>query len=76
MNALELKSDLHQLVDKVNDINLLNAVKVILSKEADWADNLSESLKAELKASIKEADTEKIISHEDAMAQIKRRYNF
>lgn len=79
MNALELKSDLHNLVDKVNDISILNAIKVILTKETeksyDWADSLSEPLKAELEASILEADQGKTISHEEAMKQVKNRYN-
>jgi predicted transcriptional regulator len=79
MNIMELKSDLHQLIDKINDDRLLHAVKVILSKEpvkeTDLSDTLSEELKTELEASILEADQGKTISHEEAMRQIKSRYN-
>ena len=79
MNPIELKSDLHQLIERANDLSILQAVKVILSKEserkADWADTLSESLKEELEASIKEADLGESISHADAMQKIKNRYN-
>ncbi len=69
MNALDLKSDLHQLIEKANDLSILQAVKVILSKESvrsrDWADTISDSLKQGLEASIKEADQGKTISHTD-----------
>jgi len=79
MNAVELKSDLHKLIEKATDISILQAVKVILTKESmrnsDWADTLSESLKNELEASIKEADQGKKISHKEAMQRIKKRYN-
>ncbi|MFA6400093.1 MAG: hypothetical protein WCX31_00490 [Salinivirgaceae bacterium] len=79
MNAIELKSDLHQLVERANDLSILQAIKVILSKEAivriDWADTLSDTLKEELEASIEEADQGKTITHADAMKQIKNRYN-
>ncbi|QQS51177.1 MAG: hypothetical protein IPM71_00180 [Bacteroidota bacterium] len=78
MNTIELKSDLHRLIDRVNDVSILNAIKVILSREtvkkSDWADTLSEDIKAELEESILEADQGKTISHEDAMNQIKSRY--
>lgn len=79
MNAIELKSDLHQLIEKANDLSILQAVKVILSKESarsvDWADTLSDSLKEELEASLEEADRGETISHADAMQEIKNRYN-
>lgn len=78
-NTIELRSDIHRLIDKVNDVAILKAVKTILAKEsgnrADWADALSSSLKAELDESILEADKGKTISHDEAMKQIKSRYN-
>jgi hypothetical protein len=79
MKAIELKSDLHRLVDKVNDIDILKAVRIILAKESehklDWADTLNNSLKAELEESILEADQGKTIVHDEAMKRIKNRYN-
>ena len=79
MNATELRSDLHKLIDKINDLNLLQAIKVILTKESedkdDWADHLSETLNEELKQSIREANKGKTISHAEAIQQIKNRYN-
>lgn len=78
MNAVELKSDLHRLIDKVNDVDILKAVKIILSKESksrtDWSDTLSDRLKTELEESILEADQGKTLTHEEAMKQIKKKY--
>lgn len=79
MKAIELKTDLHHLVDRVNDVDILKAVKIILSKEVknkhDWADDLSNDLRAELDESILEAEQGKTISHEEALKQIAKRYN-
>lgn len=78
INTVDLKSDLHQLIDKVNDVDILKAVKVILAKEyktkTDWADSISNTLKTELKESILEADRGQTISHDEAMKQIRNRY--
>lgn len=78
MDTVEIKTDLHRLIDKINDVSILNAIKVILSKESkaesDWAYSLSNDLKTELEESLLEADQGKTITHEDAMKQIKSRY--
>jgi hypothetical protein len=80
MNVVKLRSDLHHLIDTVNDVSILSAIKTILSKQKsktlDWADDLSDNLREELEASISEADKRKVINHEEAMNQIKSRYNF
>lgn len=79
MKAIELKSDLHRLIDKVNDVDILRAVKIILVKESehkvDWADALSDGLKTELEESILEAEQGKTVSHDEALKQIRSRYN-
>ncbi len=79
MNTIELKSDLHSLIERANDLSVLQAIKVILSKESlrsnDWAETLCDSLKEELEASIEEADQGTTVSHAEAMQQIKNRYH-
>jgi predicted transcriptional regulator len=52
MNTIELKSDLHNLIDRVNDATILNAIKAILSKQVSKVDfwdelplNVQESVK-------------------------------
>ncbi len=75
MNQTELKTDLHQLIENVDDKNILEAIKTILTKRAstnnDWFDELSYDLKAALDESVDEANQGKTISHQEAMQQIK-----
>ncbi len=40
MNTIELKNDLHSLIDKINDATILNAIKTILSKQLNDEDFL------------------------------------
>jgi len=79
MTIQELKADLHNLIDKINEESILNAIRIILSKQdeasRDWAEDLGESLRSELEESISEADEGKVISHKEAMNRIKSRYN-
>lgn len=79
MTIQELKADLHNLIDKINEESILNAIRIILSKQneasRDWAEDLSENLRSELEESISEADEGKVISHKEAMNRIKSRYN-
>jgi predicted transcriptional regulator len=46
-----------------------------MENNQDWADTLSNDLKAELDESILEAEQGKTISHEEALKQIVNRYN-
>jgi predicted transcriptional regulator len=41
----------------------------------DWGEMLTDNLRSELEASISEADQGKVVSHEEAIRQIKSRYN-
>jgi uncharacterized lipoprotein YmbA len=79
MTTGEIKTDLHFLIDNINDEGILNAVRTILSKQiknrTDWADELSDELREELEESILEAKKGLVISHQEAMKQIKIRYN-
>ena len=79
MTTSEIKADLHLLVENINDETILIAVRTILSKQSkrktDWADELTDELRIELEKSLVEADKGQIMSNEDAMDQIKTRYN-
>ena len=79
MTTSEIKTDLHFLIDNINDESILNAVRTILKKQiktkTDWADELNEDLRKELNESILEANKGIVISHTEAMKQIKIRYN-
>ena len=78
MNAVELKTDLHHMIDKINDVQILNAVKVLLTRRSkqtrDWWDTLTETAKDELEESMAQADRGEVISHKEAMKKIKSRY--
>lgn len=79
MTTSEIKTDLHFLIDNINDENILNAIRTILSKQiknrTDWANELNDELREELEVSILEAKKGLVISHKEAMKQIKIRYN-
>jgi len=58
MNTVELKSDLHNLIDRVEDATILNAVRVILSKEVkeeDFWDELPLSVQESVKRGMEQA---------------------
>lgn len=76
MNVIELKSNLHHLIDKINDKSILNAVRTILSKQveksADWWDTISNEERAEIEQGLAEADQGEVIPHEEIMAKYKK----
>ena len=77
MNLQAKKLEIVQLILNTEKPAILKKVEVILKKEktTDWADTLSDELRTELEESILEADKGKTISHDEAMSQIKNRYN-
>ena len=76
MNVIELRSDLHNMIDKITDSNILNAVKTLLSErtstQADWWDIISDEERAEIEQGLAEADRGEVISHEEVMAKYKK----
>lgn len=77
MTALELKSDLHILIDKVNDVGLLNKIKMVLSKQvndSDFWDELPEKVKKSIEISLKQADSDEIVSHEKVIHEMREKY--
>ena len=70
MNVIELKSDLHSLIDKVNDTTILNAIKVILStqvKENDSWEELPLNVRESVKRGMEQARSGKTKSHTEVM---------
>jgi predicted transcriptional regulator len=76
MNVIELRSDLHNMIDKITDSNILNAVKTLLSErtatQADWWDIISDEERTEIEQGLAEADRGEVISHEEVMAKYKK----
>jgi predicted transcriptional regulator len=77
MNTIELKTDLHNLIDKINDVNILNAIKVLLSKktkEFDWYDELDSEQKKSIEQGLNELDNGEGIPNESIMAEVRKLY--
>ncbi len=76
MDVIELRSDLHNMIDKITDSNILNAVKTLLSEriatKTDWWDIISDEERAEIKEGLAEADRGEVITHEEVMAKYKK----
>ncbi|MFA9389000.1 MAG: hypothetical protein ACERKD_04305 [Prolixibacteraceae bacterium] len=79
MDYSELKSELHRLIDEVNDEDALYTVQSILEGLAkpdhDWADDLSDEMRTALEKSIEDADAGRVISHNEAMKIIHQKYD-
>ena len=75
MDAIELKSDLHSLIDKVNDISILNALKIILSKqtlESDFWEELPLSVQESAKRAMMQVENGETRTHEEVMQKHKK----
>lgn len=75
MNAIELKSDLHSLIDKVNDTNILSAIKTILSaqvKEADFWEELPLNVQESVKRGMDQARNGKTKAHSEVIKKYEK----
>lgn len=66
-NTIQLKSDLYNLIDKVNDIDILNIVKIILSGESstdDFWEELPPTVQDSIKTAIKQAQNGETKDHD------------
>jgi len=80
MNTIDLKTDLFKLIDEIDDINILYAIKVLLSKpqapsvSTDFWDELPDFVQNDIQESVKQADAGNFTSHRDVMQNIKAKY--
>ena len=76
MDVIALRTDLHNMIDKITDSNILNAVKTLLSektaKQTDWWDEITDEERAEIKEGLAETERGEVISHEEVMAKYKK----
>jgi hypothetical protein len=75
MDVTELKSDLHILIDKVNDLNTLNAIKEILSaevKDKDFWKELPLNVQESVKRGMEQAQSGKTKAHTEVMKNYKK----
>ena len=62
-----IKKEIHELVDKCDDEQLLNETKELLSTTGDWWDELSEEDKNLIKESEAQYGKRDFISHQELM---------
>ena len=79
MDTIEIKTDLHSIIDQINDIRLLQAIRVLLlgkSDKTDWFDDLSKEEKKLLEQGIRESDNGKVYSHNEILKEVNDRYSY
>ena len=76
MDVKELRTDLHNMIDKITDSNVLNEVKTLLAgktiPQSDWWESLSENEREEIEQGLAEIERGEVISHEEVMAKYKK----
>ncbi|OFY51581.1 MAG: hypothetical protein A2W85_01445 [Bacteroidetes bacterium GWF2_41_31] len=76
MDVIELRTDLHNMIDKISDSNILLAVKTLLSSnnlnQTDWWETINETERAEIEQGINEAERGEVIPHEEVMEKYKK----
>ena len=76
MDVIELRSDLHNIIDRITDRNVLRAVKTLLSnkviEKTDWWNTITEEERQEIETGLTEAERGEVITHEEVMAKYKK----
>ncbi|MDD2564581.1 MAG: hypothetical protein PHU27_10240 [Salinivirgaceae bacterium] len=76
MNVIELRSDIHNIIDNITDENILQAVKILLSSnrvdKADWWETISEEERKEIEIGLAEAERGDVIPHEEVMEKYQK----
>lgn len=76
MNAVILKKEISALIESISDIEVLQALKTLLShkvsKEADWWNTISEEERVEIKQGLEEALNGEVIPHDEMLKKYKK----
>lgn len=83
MNTVELQTDLVQLINQVEDVEILQAMKLLLVKmikveiaaPTKYFEDLPDEVNAELEEAIKEADRGELTPTDVVMDRMKEKYN-
>ena len=77
MKTVELKTEIHELVEKVTDTQLLSAIKILLSKgiNSDWWEEMSKEEKQAVEKGLRESIAGELIPHNIVMEEIKEKYS-
>jgi len=79
MTAIELRTDVHQLIDTINDIDFLQTIKELIKKArqtgfADVYDTLPDYVKEDIEIALQEAERGEYVPHEEVMKQMRSKY--
>ena len=80
METIELKKDIHKIVDNIDDSSILNAIKILLYSQipqntnVDFWDELPENVKGSINKGIEQAENNILTSHNEVMQNIKSKY--
>ena len=76
MDITELRTDLHNKIDKITDRTILQALRTLLSNKAieksDWWDTITEEERKEIELGLAEAERGEVIPHEEVMKKYKK----
>ena len=76
MDVTELRTELHNKIDKITDRNILQALRTLLSnkaiEESDWWDTITEEERKEIELGLAEAERGEVIPHEEVMKKYKK----
>lgn len=78
MDYSKLKSELHSIIDQVNDEATLyqarSILKAQLDPDHDWADEISDDFRAAIEEGIADADAGRIVSHEEVKKVFREKF--
>jgi predicted transcriptional regulator len=78
MSTAELKSNLHRLIDSVQDSKMLKITYLLLSKteegNKDWWDTISAKEKAAIEEGLKDIKKGNVFSHDKVMQEIRAEF--
>jgi predicted transcriptional regulator len=79
MSTTDVKTDLHRLIDRVQDDAILQAVRTILVKQAeaetDFWNELPESDKKAIEEGLEQLDQGQSFSYEQVRNRVREKYN-
>ena len=78
MTTIQLKSDLHRLIDSIEDTVILKAIQQILKKQlkskSDFWNELPENIKLSIERGLSQADKNELLSNENILLEAKEKY--
>jgi predicted transcriptional regulator len=81
MSTLELKFSIQNILDRIDDKKILEAVHTLLQttlkrQDEDFWDTLSDEEKASIEKGLEDVKAGRVHKHEDVMKMVKKKYKF